>query len=522
MSSEEFDVTVIGSGPGGYVAAIRASQLGLKVACVERDPIGTGGTCLLRGCIPTKALLHTADLYEDLKHGKEYGIVADNIGIDFAALMSRKQRIVSRLSKGIESYLFKKNKITLFKGQGRLEGGKTVVVKAADGSETKVATKNVILATGSRPRTLPGLTPDGTAILTSDEILELKAAPRSLIVIGAGAVGIEFASIFARFGATTTVIELLPRVLPLEDEEISAEAGKLLGKYMTIHAGARTEGALKTAHGVEVAFRNGAGEAKSVTADLLLVAVGRGPVTDGLNLESTKVQLEKGYVKTNAFLATDEPGVFAIGDVVTIDGKPHPQLAHVASFEGIGVAERLAGKNTEPLNYDRVPSATYCQPGGRRGPHRGRGQEARLRREGRQVQLREPGQAAHHRPRRRVREGGVRGQVRRGAGRAHDRPARDRPDRGGLRRAAPGGHDRGDHAHDPPAPDALRDPHAGRGVGVRPRHRRIERDGHGNHKDTKSTKDAQRMDLRNGSGMTFPSRRFFVSFVSLWSPLHPR
>jgi dihydrolipoamide dehydrogenase len=362
LSSEEFDVTVIGSGPGGYVAAIRAAQMGLKVACVERDALGTGGTCLLRGCIPTKALLHAADLYQDLKNAREYGIVADNIGIDFTALMGRKQRIVTRLSKGIESYLFKKNKITLFKGHGRLEGGRAVVVKGADGSETRVATRNVILATGSRPRTLPGLTPDGTAILTSDEILELKQAPKSLIVIGAGAVGIEFASIFARFGAATTVIELLPRVLPLEDEEISAEAGKLLGKYMAIHTGARTEGALKTAHGVEVAFRTDTGEARSVTADLLLVAVGRGPVTDGLNLESTKVQLEKGYVRTNPYLATDEPGVYAIGDVVTIDGKPHPQLAHVASHEGIGVAERLAGRKTEPLNYDRVPSATYCQP----------------------------------------------------------------------------------------------------------------------------------------------------------------
>lgn len=362
MSSEEFDVTVIGTGPGGYVAAVRAAQMGLKVAVVERDPVGTGGTCLLRGCIPTKALLHTADLYQDLKNGKEFGIVADNVGIDFTALMARKQRIVSRLSKGIEGYLFKKNKITLFKGHGRLEGARAVVVKAQDGSETKVATKNVILATGSRPRSLPGLAPDGTGIVTSDEILELKQAPKSLVVIGAGAVGIEFASIFARFGAQTTVIELLPRVLPLEDEEISAEAQKLLGKYMTIQTGARTEGALKTAHGVEVAFRNAAGEAKSITAEMLLVAVGRGPVTDGLNLESTKVQLEKGYIRTNASLATDEPGVYAIGDVVTIDGKPHPQLAHVASFEGIGVAERLAGKKTEPLNYDRVPSATYCQP----------------------------------------------------------------------------------------------------------------------------------------------------------------
>jgi dihydrolipoamide dehydrogenase len=206
------------------------------------------------------------------------------------------------------------------------------------------------------------------------------------VVIGAGAVGIEFASIFARFGATTTVIELLPRVLPLEDEEISAEAQKLLGKYMTIHTGARTEGALKTAHGVEVAFRNAAGEAKSITAEMLLVAVGRGPVTDGLNLESTKVQLEKGYIRTNPSLATDEPGVYAIGDVVTIDGKPHPQLAHVASFEGIGVAERLAGKNDGAAQLrpgavrDLLPAR-----GRRRGPHRGRGEEARLRREGRQA-----------------------------------------------------------------------------------------------------------------------------------------
>jgi dihydrolipoamide dehydrogenase len=283
LSSEEFDVTVIGSGPGGYVAAIRAAQLGLKVACVERDPIGTGGTCLLRGCIPTKALLHTADLYDDLKKGKEYGIVADNIGIDFAGVMARKQRIVTRLSKGIESYLFKKNKITLFKGHGRLEGPRTVVVKG-EGGEEKITGKNVILATGSKVRPLPGITVDGTSIVTSDEILELKQVPRSLVVIGAGAVGMEFASIFARFGSQVTVIELLPRVLPLEDEEISAEAGKLLAKQMTIHTGAKTEAALKTAHGVEVAFRTGAGEARTITADMLLVAVGRAPVTDGHNL----------------------------------------------------------------------------------------------------------------------------------------------------------------------------------------------------------------------------------------------
>jgi len=358
--SEIFDVTVIGTGPGGYVAAIRAAQMGLKTAVVERDP-ACGGTCLLRGCIPTKALLHTADLYEDFQNRKEFGILADNVALDFPAVMSRKDRIVTRLSKGIESYLFKKNKITLFKGHGRFEGPKAVVVKGESG-ETRVDTKNVLIATGSKPKTLPGMAPDGKQILTSDEILQLKEIPKSMIVIGAGAVGMEFASLFARFGTTVTVIEMLPRILPLEDEEMSAEAHKLLGKQMTIHVGARTEAALKTPNGVEVGFRTAQGEAKTVTADVLLVAVGRGPVADGLNLESTKVELDRGNIKTNHMMATDEPSVFAIGDVVALEDRPHPQLAHVASAEGIGVAERLAGHATEPVNYDRVPSATYCRP----------------------------------------------------------------------------------------------------------------------------------------------------------------
>ena len=360
-NSEIFDVTVIGTGPGGYVAAVRAAQMGLKTAVVERDAAGCGGTCLQRGCIPTKALLHTADLYEDLQNRKEFGILADNVSLDFPAVMSRKDRIVSRLSKGIESYLFKKNKITLFKGHGRFDGPRVVVVTGEAG-ETKIDTKNVLIATGSKPKTLPGMAPDGKQILSSDEILQLKQVPKSLIVIGAGAVGMEFASMFARFGSTVTVIEMLPRILPLEDEEISAEAHKVLGKQMTIHVGARTEAALKTSNGVEVGFRTASGESKTVTAEALLVAVGRGPVTDGLNLESTRVQLERGNVKTDYLMATDEPGVFAIGDVVALPDRPHPQLAHVASFEGIGVAERLAGHAAPPLNYDRVPSATYCRP----------------------------------------------------------------------------------------------------------------------------------------------------------------
>jgi dihydrolipoyl dehydrogenase len=360
-SGEIFDVTVIGTGPGGYVAAIRAAQMGLRTAVVERDPTGCGGTCLLRGCIPTKALLHTADLLEDLRNRKEFGIVAEGVGLDFPAVMARKDRIVLRLSKGIETYLFKKNKVTLFKGEGRLEGPRAVVVKG-EGGETKIDTKNVLLATGSRPKGIPGITPDGKAIITSDEILELKEIPQRLVVIGAGAVGMEFASMFARFGSKVTVIEMLPRILPLEDEEISAEAHKVLAKQMTIYTGAKTEAALKTASGVEVGFHTAQGEAKTITGDLLLLAVGRGAVSDGLNLESTKVKLERGNIRTNHLMATDEPGIFAIGDVVMLPDRPHPQLAHVASAEGIGVVERLAGHATEPLNYDRVPSATYCRP----------------------------------------------------------------------------------------------------------------------------------------------------------------
>jgi dihydrolipoamide dehydrogenase len=360
-NGEIFDVTIIGTGPGGYVAAIRAAQVGLKTAIVERDPEGCGGTCLLRGCIPTKALLHTADLYEDLQHRKDYGIVAEGVALDFPAVMSRKDRIVRRLSKGIETYLFKKNKVTLFKGHGRLEGAKAVVVQGEAG-ETKVDTKNVLLATGSRPKALPGITPDGKVILTSDDILRLEAIPKSLVVIGAGAVGMEFASMFARFGSTVTVIEMLPRILPLEDEEISAEAHKVLAKQMAIFTGAKTEAALKTGQGVEVGFHTAQGESKTVTGEVLLLAVGRGPVTDGLNLESTQVQLDRGYVKTSDLMATGEPGVYAIGDVVALPDRPHPQLAHVASAEGIGVVERLAGHAVEALDYDRIPSATYCRP----------------------------------------------------------------------------------------------------------------------------------------------------------------
>jgi dihydrolipoamide dehydrogenase len=360
-SGDAFDLTVIGSGPGGYVSAIRAAQLGLKTAVVERDPAGCGGTCLLRGCVPTKALLHTADLLADMKRAKDFGILAPSVELDLSLLMTRKARIVTRLSKGIETYLFKKHNIALLKGQGRLEGAGRVVVAAADG-ETSVATRAVVLATGSRPRPLPGIPLDGRVVLTSDELLSIKSVPRRLIVIGAGAVGMEFASMFARFGSAVTVIELLPRILPLEDEEISAEAAKLLGKQIAIHTGSTTLAVTQGAEGAEVSFRTSAGEVKTASGDVVLVAVGRAPVTDGLNLESTRVELDRGYLKVDERLQTTQPGVYAIGDVVALESRPHPQLAHVASAEGIAAAERVAGRQVEPLNYDRVPAATYCSP----------------------------------------------------------------------------------------------------------------------------------------------------------------
>jgi dihydrolipoamide dehydrogenase len=359
--SEHFDLTVIGSGPGGYVAAIRAAQLGLRTAVIERDPKGCGGTCLLRGCIPTKALLHTADLLEDIRKAQSFGIVVDSVDINFTAIMERKERIVRRLSRGIESGLFKKHGVTLIKGVARLDGPRAVSVKTSEGLRRIEAT-STILATGSRPRGLPDIEPTGRRILSSDHLLEITELPQSLIVMGAGAVGMEFASAFTRFGSAVTVIELLPRILPLEDEEISASAAQLLGKQMTIITNARAESAIETDVGVDVTYRAGDEAPRTISADLLLVAVGRAPVSEDLGLETTRAQVDRGYIRVKPTMETDEPGLYAIGDVIAIEGQPHPQLAHVASHEGIGVAERITGRGTEPLNYRLVPAATYCSP----------------------------------------------------------------------------------------------------------------------------------------------------------------
>ncbi|HXI30801.1 MAG TPA: dihydrolipoyl dehydrogenase [Vicinamibacterales bacterium] len=358
----EYDVIVIGAGTGGYVAAIRAAQLGLKTAVVEKQK-ALGGTCLLWGCIPTKALLEHAHALKVVQHAKDFGVsIADaaKATIDMGVVQTRKDRIVSGLTKGVE-FLFKKNKIDWIKGTARLTGNGGVEVFEGD-RQTLRAGREIIVATGSSPRGVPGIEIDHRRIITSDEAIALRAVPASIVVMGSGAVGVEFASIFNRFGSDVTIVELLPRLVPVEDEAVSAELEKSFRKQgITSHTGAKVTTAKAGADGVDVEMQLADGTAKKLRADYLLVATGRGPVTAGLNAEGVGLQLEKGYLKVDAMYRTSVRGISAIGDVITIDG-PHPQLAHVSSAEGIVTAERIAGVETRPINYDHVPGCTYCDP----------------------------------------------------------------------------------------------------------------------------------------------------------------
>ncbi|HEU4386726.1 MAG TPA: dihydrolipoyl dehydrogenase [Blastocatellia bacterium] len=353
--NETFDVAVIGGGPGGYVAAVRAGQLGLRTALVEKDK-NLGGTCLLRGCIPTKALLHAADLYDEIKHSRDLGILVDSVSLDFGLVQKRKDKVVMKLSKGVD-FLMKKNHVEVFKGAARLEGRGRIEIAGANGESKGITAKNIIIATGSVVRSLPGLDIDGKQIISSDEILELRDIPASLVVLGAGAVGVEFASMFARFGTEVTLLELLPRVLPIEDEEISAELAKALKKQgIKVFTGAAFSSVAKENGLVRVTAQLGDAK-KEFKAEKLLVAVGRRAYTDGLGLDNTQVKLERGMIQTDPYMRTTDPGIYAIGDVV-----PTPALAHVASSEGILAVETIAGKEPRPLNYDRVPNCTYCHP----------------------------------------------------------------------------------------------------------------------------------------------------------------
>jgi len=356
MAEFQHDLIIIGSGPGGYVAAIRAAQLGLDTCVVEKDPV-LGGTCLHRGCIPTKALLHTADLLRQAREGAKFGVVCGEVTLDMKAAHEHKRRVVAKSSKGIE-FLFRKNKVTWVQGLGRLVGKGAVEIARADGTIERRTAKNVILATGSKCGELPSVHPDGQAIINSDHALELQEVPPRLLVLGAGAVGMEFASIFSRFGAKVTVVELLERVLPIEDADVSAEVEKAYRKQgIAVHTATRVE-EVTVADGVVGARAvNAQGETITFEADKLLLAVGRVAMVKNLGIETTNVQIERGRIVVDEFCRTGEAGVYAIGDLLAT-----PWLAHVASMEGILAVEHIAGTNPPPLNYGQVPSCTYCWP----------------------------------------------------------------------------------------------------------------------------------------------------------------
>src|SRR3954452_24285638 len=358
-----YDVIVIGAGTGGYVAAIRAAQLGLKTAVVEKQK-ALGGTCLVWGCIPTKALLEHAHALKVVQRAKEFGVVISDAAkatIDMTQVQTRKDRVVSGLTRGVE-FLFKKNKIDWIKGTARLTGNGGVEVFEGD-TQTLRARKEIIVATGSTPRGVPGVEIDRRRIITSDEAIHLREVPKTIVIMGSGAVGVEFASIFSRFGSDVTIVELLPRLVPVEDEAVSAELEKSFRKQgITSHTGAKVTAATGSADGVDVKAQLADGTAATINAEYLLVATGRAPVTTGLNAEGVGLQIEKGYIKVDDLFRTTVPGISAVGDVVTLGTPGHPQLAHVSSAEGIIVAERIAGQHVKPINYDHVPGCTYCDP----------------------------------------------------------------------------------------------------------------------------------------------------------------
>lgn len=353
-----YDVVVIGSGPGGYVAAIHAAQSGLKTAIVEYEPTERlGGTCLLRGCIPTKAMLHTADLLVDMRHSEDFGVLSKDVKIDMEKMGDYRDRMVASNANGVK-YLMKKNKIDVHFGHGRLAGKGKVSVTDKDGKATTLNTRHVILATGSAVRHLGFLPIDRKHIIDSDDLLGSTFMPEHLVVLGAGAVGSEFASVYLRYGSKVTLIEMQDRILPIEDEEVSAEVQKSFKKQgMNVLTSTKLTKATVKDGRVSCELETAKGK-ETIDASHLLVAIGRRPVSDDLGLESTRVKVDKGgYIEVNGFMQTADEWVYAIGDVIKT-----PWLAHVASKEGILAVDHIAKKNPKPLNYDRVPNCTYCTP----------------------------------------------------------------------------------------------------------------------------------------------------------------
>jgi dihydrolipoamide dehydrogenase len=357
--AEQFDVVIIGAGPGGYVAAVRGAQVGLKMAIIEKEPEAKlGGTCGLRGCIPTKALLNAAHLYEKAGHFEKFGLKVEGLSYDFEKVQKYKSDVVNKNAAGV-TYLMKKHKVAVFNGFGKILGKGKVEVAYDGGKKETIETKNIIIATGSVVRPIPGFETDGKQVVDSDQILELNAVPKSMVVLGSGAVGVEFASVYSRFGCDTTVVELMDRIVPLEDAEVSKELERSFKKRgIKCLTGVKMDKLEKTKKSVKVSGKDAKGKDVSLEAEMLLVAIGRMPYLENLGLENTKVVVNpRGTIKVNEYCETDEPGIFAIGDVIDT-----AWLAHLASKEGILVVEKLAGKKVEPINHRLVPNCTYCDP----------------------------------------------------------------------------------------------------------------------------------------------------------------
>jgi dihydrolipoamide dehydrogenase len=342
----DFDLVILGGGSGGYASALRAAQLGLSVVLIEKEKLG--GTCLHKGCIPTKALLHAGEIADSTRHASEFGVKADFHAMDMTAVNAYKDGVVSKLHKGLQG-LVKSRNITYVEGTGKLISKNTVSVNG-----TNYTGKNVILATGSYPKTLPGLEIDGKQIVTSEEAMKFDYVPKSVIVLGGGVIGCEFASVWKSFGSDVTIIEGLPHLVALEDESSSKQLERAFRKRgINFELGIRFKSATKDKNGVTVTLEDG----KTFTADVLLVAVGRGPVSNGLGYEEAGLKMDRGYILVDNKCRTNVPGIWAVGDLI-----PTLQLAHVGFAEGIMVAEEIAGLNPRPINYDGVPKVTYSEP----------------------------------------------------------------------------------------------------------------------------------------------------------------
>jgi dihydrolipoamide dehydrogenase len=362
--TQSFDIVVLGAGTGGYGAAFRAGQLGLKVALVDDNPKGLGGTCLHIGCIPTKAMLASADLLDHMRHSSEFGISAADVSADPEAIAARRDKIVTRLVKGVTG-LAKKNKVEYILGRGRLEGPQQVRVQTTDTDgkstgEVILKAKDVILATGSRVKSLPGLEPDGQRIITSDDVLRSSHVPASIIVVGAGAVGVEFASYFQDMGSEVTVLEYLPGLVPLEDADISKEMARAFKKRgIKVITSARfdTAGVKADESGVSLMVGPEGGEPTELRAEQMLVATGRAANVEGVGLETTRAVVERNIVQVDGEMRTADPHLYAVGDI--IGGL---QLAHVATHEGIAAVHAIAGEEVEEIDYVKMPRATYSRP----------------------------------------------------------------------------------------------------------------------------------------------------------------